>query len=68
MGYNLHASSDSDMHLRAPHDESEKVPEEDGYMSGSKLWLMLVSLIFSIFLIALDMASLTFGLIALRHS
>jgi hypothetical protein len=47
--------SDSDMPLRALNDESEKPPDEEDYMSGFKLWLMLASLIFSIFLIALDM-------------
>lgn len=57
LGYELHASSDSDMPLRAKNDEPEKAPEQEEYMSGFKLWLMLLSLIFSIFLIALDMVS-----------
>ncbi|KAL7787153.1 putative efflux pump antibiotic resistance protein [Trichoderma ceciliae] len=57
MGHNVQASSDSEMPLRAPNNEPKEATEEEeaGYLSGFKLWLMLVSLIFSIFLIALDM-------------
>ncbi|UKZ52637.1 hypothetical protein TrVGV298_006418 [Trichoderma virens] len=55
LGHDIHASSDVDMPLRAQDAESEKATEQKDYMSRFKLWLMLISLIFSIFLIALDM-------------
>ncbi|KAL6882328.1 putative efflux pump antibiotic resistance protein [Trichoderma longibrachiatum] len=54
MGHDFQPS-DSDMPLGALNDEAEKPPDGEEYMSGFKLWLMLASLIFSIFLIALDM-------------
>lgn len=54
MGHDFQPS-DSDMPLGALNDDAEKPPDEEDYMSGFKLWLMLASLIFSIFLIALDM-------------
>lgn len=56
--HDLLASSDLDEPLQAQNDESEKVSEEAEYMSGFKLWLMLLSLVFSIFLISLDIVSL----------
>ncbi|OPB46325.1 MSF transporter [Trichoderma guizhouense] len=41
--HDLLASSDLDVPLQAQNDESEKVSEEAEYMSGFKLWLMLLS-------------------------
>ncbi|KAL6831876.1 major facilitator superfamily domain-containing protein [Trichoderma camerunense] len=54
LSHDLHASSDLDVPLQAQNEESEKAEEGEDYMTGFKLWLMLLSLVFSIFLISLD--------------
>ncbi|KAH6603855.1 efflux pump antibiotic resistance [Trichoderma cornu-damae] len=55
MGHDLHGLSDSEVPLGALNHEPKEPTEEGDYLTGFKLWLMLVSLIFSIFLIALDL-------------
>lgn len=55
--HDLLVSSNIDIPLQAQNEKSEKVEEEEDYMSGFKLWLMLLSLVFSIFLISLDIVS-----------
>ncbi|KAJ4859725.1 major facilitator superfamily domain-containing protein [Trichoderma breve] len=52
LSHDFYASSDLDVPLQ--NEESEKPSEDEEYMSGFKLWLMLLSLVFSIFLISLD--------------
>ncbi|KKP03457.1 GliA [Trichoderma harzianum] len=54
LSHDPQALSDLDIPLQTQNDESEKASEEEEYMSGFKLWLMLLSLIFSISLISLD--------------
>lgn len=57
LSHDFHALSDLDVPLQEQNEDSGKAAEEEGYMTGFKLWLMLLSLVFSIFLISLDIVS-----------
>ncbi|KAL6695683.1 major facilitator superfamily domain-containing protein [Trichoderma pleuroticola] len=46
LSHDLHTLSDVDVPLQVQNDDSEKASEEEEYMSGFKLWLMLLSLVF----------------------